>query len=109
MALYSLQRLLTYTELHTHGPTQLLLLELWPSIQYGIRMAGETENLMTSVERLLAYTELPAEEPRSRADVGAKSGADVDWPRTGALEFCKVRAMRARAHIARARTRARTR
>ena len=49
--------------------------------QYGIRQAAETENHMTSVERISEYGMLPSEDPTPPAM------PKESWPETGALEF----------------------
>ena len=54
--------------------------------QWGVRQSAELENQMTSVERVLQYSQLDAE-----SDLEAES-TDVDdnWPQEGALEFRHV-------------------
>lgn len=55
------------------------------SIQYAVRLAAETENYLTSVERILAYTKIPTE-----ADPTTESGIIEDnWPSEGEIEFKK--------------------
>lgn len=56
--------------------------QLLGMLQWGIRQSTETENLMTSVERLLEYTKLD-EEPKSGSD-------SKTWPENGDIEFKEV-------------------
>lgn len=56
--------------------------QLLGMLQWGIRQSTETENLMTSVERLLEYTKLD-EEPKNGSD--SKS-----WPENGDIQFKEV-------------------
>ncbi|KAG5873127.1 Multidrug resistance-associated protein 4, partial [Gonioctena quinquepunctata] len=49
------------------------------SIQWGLRQWSEMENYMTSVERVLEYTEIPSEK-----EGGNKLG---NWPAKGAVKF----------------------
>ena len=49
--------------------------------QYGIRMASEVENLMTSVERVMTYTEIEPEPGYS-----TESNPSGSWPSVGSLE-----------------------
>ena len=48
--------------------------------QYGIRMASETENYMTSVERVFTYTEIDPEP-----GYNTEALPPVAWPTEGAL------------------------
>ena len=48
--------------------------------QYGIRVASETENYMTSVERVFAYTEIDPEPGYSTETLPPE-----EWPTTGSL------------------------
>jgi ABC-type multidrug transport system fused ATPase/permease subunit len=50
-------------------------------------MMGETENLMTSVERLLSYVALEREESAPPASEKSAATADGSWPTNGALRF----------------------
>ena len=49
--------------------------------QYGVRIASEVENLMTSVERVMAYTEIEPEPGYSTESIPSGS-----WPREGSLD-----------------------
>ncbi|KAG2430853.1 hypothetical protein HXX76_009827 [Chlamydomonas incerta] len=64
-------------------------LSLTHMMQFFVQQSAEVENHMTSVERLLAYTELDSEPPRV-AEGGGQPPAG--WPRTGALHFQDVSA-----------------
>ncbi|CAG9826304.1 unnamed protein product [Diabrotica balteata] len=60
--------------------TQVML--LGNSVQWGVREWSELENLMTSVERALEYTEIKTE---------AKSGSTLEhWPSKGTVTYEKV-------------------
>ncbi|CAH2229132.1 jg8067, partial [Pararge aegeria aegeria] len=59
--------------------------------QYGMRQTAEVENQMTSVERILEYTNLPAEkpvEPDVKALKSAHPNLDFEsWPNQGEIVF----------------------
>ncbi|KAG0577462.1 hypothetical protein KC19_5G158000 [Ceratodon purpureus] len=58
-------------------------LQLTGFFQYGVRLAAETENYFTSVERIQAYSILPTE-----ADPDTAPGIITeDWPQNGEIEF----------------------
>ena len=48
--------------------------------QYGVRVASETENYMTSVERVFTYTEIEPEP-----GYGTEALPPEEWPTTGSL------------------------
>nr|XP_006639066.1 PREDICTED: multidrug resistance-associated protein 4 [Lepisosteus oculatus] len=50
--------------------------------QWGVRQSAEVENLMTSVERVLEYTELESEAPWI-----TQKRPPPDWPRQGKISF----------------------
>lgn len=52
--------------------------------QYGMRQWSELDNGMTSVERVVEYTEIPQECE------GEKKEPAKTWPEHGALEFHSV-------------------
>lgn len=52
--------------------------------QWGIRQSAELESQMTSVERIIEYTELTS-EPSLESD--AKNAPSADWPQSGNIEF----------------------
>lgn len=57
-------------------------------MQWAVRQTAEAENHMTSVERVLTYTQLPQERP---ATVTAGGGAPPKgWPSSAKLEFDRV-------------------
>ncbi|XP_026734455.1 probable multidrug resistance-associated protein lethal(2)03659 isoform X2 [Trichoplusia ni] len=59
--------------------------------QYGMRQTAEVENQMTSVERILEYTNLPPEQPLDVDKEALKrEHPDLDfekWPTKGEIEF----------------------
>ncbi|ALC47144.1 CG11897 [Drosophila busckii] len=52
--------------------------------QWGMRQTAQLENEMTSVERVLEYTEQPSEPPLETAE---KFKPKTDWPNKGRIEF----------------------
>ncbi|KAH8272109.1 hypothetical protein KR026_008581 [Drosophila bipectinata] len=52
--------------------------------QWGMRQTAELENQMTSVERVLEYTEQPSEAPLETAE---KFKPKTEWPSKGRIEF----------------------
>ena len=55
-------------------------------LQWGVRQSAEVENLMTSVERVMEYSQLEEEDEPSKP--GNKPPSD--WPREGVIEFKDV-------------------
>lgn len=55
--------------------------------QWNIRQSVETENFMTSAERVLTYARLPSEPPLKRR---ADSELPADWPQKGHIVLNKV-------------------
>ncbi|XP_067315095.1 ATP-binding cassette sub-family C member 4-like isoform X2 [Pseudorasbora parva] len=53
--------------------------------QWGVRQSAELENMMTSVERILEYTELESEAPWE-----TQKRPPPDWPKQGLITFDKV-------------------
>ncbi len=58
-------------------------------LQWGVRQSAEVENLMTSVERVLEYSNLDQEAPPSNPEGPSVPPASV-WPREGVVEFRDV-------------------
>lgn len=54
-------------------------------LQYGMRQLGETFSLMTAVERILQYTDLPTEGAITTGDPLPST-----WPSQGRLTFKNV-------------------
>ncbi|OXU18927.1 hypothetical protein TSAR_000783 [Trichomalopsis sarcophagae] len=65
--------------------TQILM--LCGMLQRGIRQTAETVTQMTSVERILQFTQLEQEETRPEASVSIKPPSG--WPSRGKIEFKK--------------------
>lgn len=53
-------------------------------VQWGIRQSSELENQMTSVERVVEYTNLPKERP---LESNESKKPPKDWPQDGKIEF----------------------
>uniref|UniRef100_A0A8C1FAU8 ATP binding cassette subfamily C member 4 (PEL blood group) n=1 Tax=Cyprinus carpio carpio TaxID=630221 RepID=A0A8C1FAU8_CYPCA len=53
--------------------------------QWGVRQSAEVENMMTSVERVVEYTELESEAPWE-----TQKRPPPDWPNRGLITFDKV-------------------
>lgn len=49
-------------------------------VQYGVRQSAESAQLMTSVERVLQYTDLPQE-------ISPKENPPPSWPQKGHVQF----------------------
>ncbi|DBA75192.1 TPA: hypothetical protein ACH3X1_010497 [Trebouxia sp. C0004] len=58
-------------------------------MQWAVRQTAETENDMTSVERMLEYTKLPQEPPTVKQGGGA---APAGWPASGTITYENVTA-----------------
>lgn len=56
-------------------------------VQYGIRQTAETITQMTSVERILQFTELEKEGPFESIPMDKPSS---DWPAKGEIKFDRV-------------------
>ena len=65
-------------------------LQLIGVFQYGVRQAAETENNMTSVERIRAYGSLRQEGRARRWEGASKPELPEGWPRFGRLELRDV-------------------
>ena len=61
---------------------------LMHTIQYAVRNAADLENQMTSVERILEYSELESEESPKEAD--SRLNVSPDWPLEGSIHFQDV-------------------
>ncbi|KAJ8669835.1 hypothetical protein QAD02_001094, partial [Eretmocerus hayati] len=67
--------------------TQCML--LINTLQWGVRQFAELENQMTSVERLLEYSQLPSEKYEI-TDEDKKVKVSKKWPSKGEIQFDKV-------------------
>ncbi len=56
-------------------------------VQYGVAQSAEMENLMTSAERVLQYTDLQEEAPMNK-----ESDLTKGWPGAGKIKFSTVSA-----------------
>jgi len=66
------------------GLVMAYVLQLTGQFQWCVRQSVETETKMTSVERLLHYTDI---EPEGRTQEAEEELPPPDWPRSGAVEF----------------------
>ncbi|GIM00727.1 hypothetical protein Vretimale_5639, partial [Volvox reticuliferus] len=66
------------------------VLQLTGLMQWVVRQTAEVENTMTSVERMLSYTELPSEAPRVAEGGGSPPPG---WPKSGAITYQDVTAV----------------
>lgn len=55
------------------------------TLQWGMRQWSELENQMTSVERVIEYTQLESEPNRE------EKALPIDWPQHGHIEFKNVK------------------
>ena len=62
------------------GMSLTFALETLEAAQFGIYVASETENYMTSVERVLTYTEIDPEPGYS-----SETQPPEDWPTAGSM------------------------
>ena len=67
------------------GMSLSYIVEMLDMTQYAIRVASETENHMTSVERVMNYTSI---EPEPGYDTGTLP--PEKWPHQGALSLCDL-------------------
>ncbi|XP_030838050.1 multidrug resistance-associated protein 4 [Strongylocentrotus purpuratus] len=57
-------------------------LQLMGKFQWGVRQSAEVENLMTSTERVIEYSQLKPEAPLEK-----ENKPDADWPKHGIITF----------------------
>lgn len=80
---FLLLRMVEFGEMVFAGVVLVQSLQLTGFFQYGVRLAAETENYFTSVERIQAYSQLPTE-----ADPETAPGIITEeWPQNGEVEF----------------------
>ena len=60
---------------------------LFGNFQWGVRQSVETENQMTSVERVLEYIELC---PEANLETEKENSVTPDWPHSGAITCTDV-------------------
>lgn len=60
------------------------LIQMTGTLQWTVRQSSEVENLMVSVERILEYTELDAEE---KENASLKGNVPSNWPSNGQIEI----------------------
>ena len=73
------------------GLMLVYLCQLVGLFQWTIRQSCEVENLMTSVERILEYVDLPNENNRLNKDYKKKAiKPSEDWPQNGEIVFDNV-------------------
>ena len=60
------------------------LIQMTGTLQWTVRQSSEVENLMVSVERVLEYTELGAEE---KEEPPLKESVPANWPTNGKIEL----------------------
>ena len=92
--------------LRTHTDPTLLAVSLVYSIQlltmvqYGVRRFATTEQYLTSVERMIAYTNLDVEGTYDDAptttkviakDIDIEAGKEVEWPSAGGIDVVDLR------------------
>lgn len=65
--------------------TQCVLLA--SMLQWGFKQTTEIENLMTSVERIMEYTDL---EQEAALETKPENKPPIDWPKEGSVEFRNV-------------------
>uniref|UniRef100_A0A1A9WTQ7 Multidrug resistance-associated protein lethal(2)03659 n=1 Tax=Glossina brevipalpis TaxID=37001 RepID=A0A1A9WTQ7_9MUSC len=91
IALVTLSFLLLPTRFNS-GDVGLAILQSTTMIgmcQWGLRQTADLENQMTSVERILEYTEQPPEATNQTTTENFKPKAD--WPNEGRIEFINFR------------------
>lgn len=65
-------------------------LTLSGSLQYCIRLSGDTENVMLSAERLMQLSRLVPEVPEVQSDIPCTTVPPPDWPQKGEIELQNV-------------------
>lgn len=66
------------------GLAILCSLDFIESCQFGMEQSAQLETQMTSVERIVEYSELASEPP---LESDAKHAPPADWPQHGNIEF----------------------
>ena len=81
----SLVKLSIFSFVALAGLSLTFAAETLDSMQFGIQMAAETENHMTSVERVLSYTQIDPE-----AGYNTDTQPPETWPTHGSLKLCDL-------------------
>ena len=81
----SLFKLSIFSVVALAGLSLAFAAETLDSMQFGIQMAAETENHMTSVERVFTYTQIDP-EPGYNTDTQSPE----TWPTEGSLKLCDL-------------------
>ncbi|KAJ3163249.1 Canalicular multispecific organic anion transporter 2 [Geranomyces michiganensis] len=77
----------------TAGLTVSYAMQITMSLMSLLRLYGEVQNQSVAIERVVEYTDLPAENDKGAAAARGASPATVapsSWPATGAIEFADV-------------------
>ena len=72
------------------GLALVYLMSIMGILQWMVRQSCEVENAMTSVERLVEYSDSLPSEPPMLGDDGCPPDPPSDWPSTGSLAFEQV-------------------
>eukprot|EP01147_Barroeca_monosierra_P004350 gene4350-6642_t len=72
------------------GASLIYVLRLTGNFQWGVRQSAEIENHMTSVERVLEYSQLPSEDDTKHSNYDVDSSQLPAWPEHGSLTFSHV-------------------
>ena len=81
----SLVKLSIFSVVALAGLSLTFAAEALDTMQFGIQMAAETENHMTSVERVLSYTQIDPE-----AGYNTDTQPPETWPTHGSLKLCDL-------------------
>ena len=88
---YSKNSFFRYFPLKDIGLSLMYTQQLCGLVQWVIRQSSEVENLMTSAERVLEYTQLEDEDKSSSTASDQLITPPPDWPKTGAISIERMR------------------